>query len=154
MLLTKFNNFSDPDIQTNFSPTEDIVFQIGATNSDEIHAPSNINATTEGLGIGGLYEIFIDEQTAGWYMGKIDHAIIKLNEFRSDFGAVQNQLESSVRNLMTQQTNLKAAESVIRDSDYAQESANFSQQNIMSQAGSFALSQANSTKQNALRLLQ
>jgi len=55
---------------------------------------------------------------------------------------------------MTQVTNTKAAESVIRDVDYAQESANFNKQNIISQAGTYAISQANSTSQNVMRLLQ
>ena len=55
---------------------------------------------------------------------------------------------------MTQSTNIKAAESVIRDVDYAEESANFNKLNIISQAGSYAISQSNSTQQNVLRLLQ
>ena len=55
---------------------------------------------------------------------------------------------------MTQSTNVKAAESIIRDVDYAKESANFNKQNIISQAGSYAISQANSVQQNVLKLLQ
>ncbi|OCL93732.1 flagellin [Aliarcobacter thereius] len=84
----------------------------------------------------------------------VDRAITKLNGFRGDIGSTQNQVESAVRNLMTQSTNIKAAESVIRDVDYATESANFNKLNIISQAGSYAISQANATQQNVLRLLQ
>lgn len=84
----------------------------------------------------------------------IDRAISKLNGYRGDIGSTQNQVESAIRNLMTQSTNIKAAESVIRDVDYAQESANFNKLNIISQAGSYAISQANATQQNVLRLLQ
>ena len=84
----------------------------------------------------------------------IDKAITKLNGYRGDIGSTQNQVESAVRNLMTQSTNIKAAESVIRDVDYAQESANFNKLNIISQAGSYAISQSNATQQNVLRLLQ
>lgn len=84
----------------------------------------------------------------------IDNAISKLNGYRGDIGSTQNQVESAVRNLMTQSTNVKAAESIIRDVDYAQESANFNKQNIISQAGSYAISQANSVQQNVLKLLQ
>ena len=73
---------------------------------------------------------------------------------RSNFGSVQNRIESSVRNLQTTVTNLKAAESVLRDVDYAQESANFNKQNIISQAGTFAISQAGQVQQNVLRLSQ
>jgi flagellin len=56
--------------------------------------------------------------------------------------------------MMTQKTNIKAAESVIRDVDYAQESANFNKQNIIAQAGTYAQSQANAMQQNITRLLQ
>ena len=84
----------------------------------------------------------------------VDNAITKLNGYRGDIGSTQNQVESAVRNLMTQSTNVQAAESIIRDVDYAQESANFNKQNIISQAGSYAISQANSVQQNVLKLLQ
>ena len=84
----------------------------------------------------------------------VDKAITALNGYRGDIGSTQNQVESAVRNLMTQATNVKAAESVIRDVDYAEESANFNKQNIISQAGSYAISQANAVQQNVLRLLQ
>ncbi|MCT7512136.1 flagellin [Aliarcobacter cryaerophilus] len=84
----------------------------------------------------------------------VDRAITILNGYRGDIGSTQNQVESAVRNLMTQSTNIKAAESVIRDVDYAEESANFNKLNIISQAGSYAISQSNATQQNVLRLLQ
>ena len=84
----------------------------------------------------------------------IDTALTSLNTTRASFGSVQNQLESATRNMMTTHTNIKAAESVIRDVDYATESANFNKQNIISQAGTYALSQANQVQQNILRLLQ
>ena len=84
----------------------------------------------------------------------VDKSITTLNGYRGDIGSTQNQVESAVRNLMTQATNVKAAESIIRDVDYAAESANFNKQNIISQAGSYAISQANAVQQNVLRLLQ
>ncbi|MCT7556240.1 flagellin [Aliarcobacter butzleri] len=84
----------------------------------------------------------------------IDAAITQLNGYRGDIGSTQNQVESAIRNLTTQATNIKNAESVIRDVDYAQESANYNKLNIIAQAGSYAISQANSTQQNVLRLLQ
>ncbi|MCT7580009.1 flagellin [Aliarcobacter butzleri] len=84
----------------------------------------------------------------------IDDAITKLNGYRGDIGSTQNQVESAIRNLTTQATNIKNAESVIRDVDYAAESANYNKLNIIAQAGSYAISQANSTQQNVLRLLQ
>ena len=91
---------------------------------------------------------------AGEYMSVVDDAVTQLNATRSDFGSTQNQLESAIRNMMTTKTNIKAAESTIRDVDYAAESANFDKQNIIAQAGTYALSQANAIQQNVLRLLQ
>uniref|UniRef100_UPI000AFD7B63 flagellin n=1 Tax=Arcobacter sp. LA11 TaxID=1898176 RepID=UPI000AFD7B63 len=91
---------------------------------------------------------------ASEFQDVVDNAITDLNGYRGDIGSTQNQVESAVRNLMTQSTNVKAAESIIRDVDYAAESANFNKQNIISQAGSYAISQANSVQQNVLRLLQ
>jgi len=87
-------------------------------------------------------------------MASVDSSINQLNSWRSDVGSTQNQLESALRNMMTQKTNIKAAESVIRDVDYAAESANFNKQNIIAQAGTYAQSQANAIQQNVLRLLQ
>ncbi|OCL88206.1 flagellin N-terminal helical domain-containing protein [Arcobacter porcinus] len=84
----------------------------------------------------------------------VDTAITTLNGYRGDIGSTQNQIESAVRNLMTQSTNIKNAESVLRDVDYAEESANFNKLNIISQAGSYAISQSNAVSQNVLRLLQ
>ena len=87
-------------------------------------------------------------------MTTVNKSLTTLNAWRADVGSTQNQIESSVRNLMTQVTNIKAAESVIRDVDYAQESATFNKQNIISQAGTYSLSQSNQVQQNVLRLLQ
>ncbi len=85
---------------------------------------------------------------------KADHALAQLDRTRSDIGSVQNQLESTIRNISVTQVNVTAAESQIRDVDFAQESANFSKYNILAQSGSYALSQANAVQQNVLRLLQ
>lgn len=67
----------------------------------------------------------------------INHALSLLNSYRGEVGSTQNQLESSVRNSMSSYVNLKNAESVIRDVDYAEETANFNKSNIIAQAGSF-----------------
>ena len=77
-----------------------------------------------------------------------------LDSVRSDLGSVQNQLVSTVNNISVTQVNVKSAESQIRDVDFAAESANFSKFNILSQAGSYAMSQANAVQQNVLKLLQ
>lgn len=83
-----------------------------------------------------------------------DYALKELDAVRSDIGSVQNQLESTIRNISVTQVNVQAAESQIRDVDFAKESANFAKLNILAQSGSYALSQANAVQQNVLRLLQ
>ena len=77
-----------------------------------------------------------------------------LDTVRADLGSVQNKLVSTVNNISVTQVNVAAAESQIRDVDFAAESANFSRLNILAQSGSYAMSQANAVQQNVLRLLQ
>jgi flagellin len=84
----------------------------------------------------------------------VNAAITNLDTIRSDLGSVQNQVVSTINNISVTQVNVKAAESNIRDVDFAQESANFSKYNILAQSGSYAMSQANAVQQNVLRLLQ
>lgn len=81
-------------------------------------------------------------------------AISALDATRADLGSVQNQLTVTVNNISVTQVNVKAAESQLRDVDFAAESANFSKFNILAQSGSYAMSQANAVQQNVLRLLQ
>ncbi|EAI0879562.1 flagellin, partial [Campylobacter jejuni] len=81
-------------------------------------------------------------------------AITNLDQIRADIGSVQNQLQVTINNITVTQVNVKAAESQIRDVDFAAESANYSKANILAQSGSYAMAQANSVQQNVLRLLQ
>ncbi|MGJ0335911.1 flagellin [Aliarcobacter cryaerophilus] len=174
-LLEQLNNIAK---QTNYNGTNllqasatgtgtkaALSFQVGEKQADKIETKA-IQANTIGYGLNTLsgvagtgaaaaagVSVFTRAQaTAG--QTAVDTAITKLNGYRGDIGSTQNQVESAVRNLMTQSTNIKAAESVIRDVDYAEESANFNKLNIISQAGSYAISQSNATQQNVLRLLQ
>ncbi|MGJ0456341.1 flagellin [Aliarcobacter cryaerophilus] len=145
-------------------------FQIGESKNDMIKTKT-IQSNVTGLGLtalgakvasaatftigklgsaGGVFS----RSVASAQQKNVNDAITRLNSYRGDIGSTQNQVESAVRNLMTQSTNIKAAESVIRDIDYAEESATFNKLNIISQAGSYAISQSNATQQNVLRLLQ
>ena len=99
----------------------------------------------------------IDVTTLKGAMEAIDTvsaAITNLDTIRSGLGSVQNQIVSTINNISVTQVNVKAAESNIRDVDFAAESANFSKFNILAQSGSYAMSQANSVQQNVLKLLQ
>ncbi|PRM88146.1 flagellin [Aliarcobacter cryaerophilus] len=131
-----------------------LVFQIGEKTSDTI-TMTGVRSNTSGLDLTDLATLTTLATTdAQDGQTDIDNAITTLNGYRGDIGSTQNQVESAVRNLMTQATNIKNAESVIRDVDYAEESANFNKLNIISQAGSYAISQSNAVSQNVLRLLQ
>ncbi len=144
----------------NMSGADAQVFQMGEKSTNTITLTAGITANTHGLtGMSALKASALSATgfsatVARNYMTKIDSSLNQLNSWRSDVGSTQNQLESALRNMMTQVTNIKAAESVVRDVDYAQESANFNKQNIVAQAGTYAMSQSNAIQQNVLRLLQ
>ena len=171
-LMDQLNNIAQ---QTNYNGTtllqasstsgageaSTLTFQMGENSGDTIATTSGVNANESGLGLATLRALTsggtsgtLTATGAQGQLAVIDSALNTLNGWRADFGSTQNQLESAIRNQMTQQTNIKAAESVIRDVDYAAESANFNKQNIISQAGTYALSQANNVQQNVTRLLQ
>ncbi|UXC29347.1 flagellin [Aliarcobacter butzleri] len=142
---------------TSTAISAELSFQVGETSSDVISMGS-VKANTDGLGLNSLTALTaansLTSALAASEQTTVDDAITTLNGYRGDIGSTQNQIESAIRNLSTQATNIKNAESVIRDVDYAQESANFNKLNIISQAGSYAISQANAVQQNVLRLLQ
>ena len=87
-------------------------------------------------------------------MDIVESGIAALDAIRADLGSVQNQLIVTVNNISVTAVNVRAAESQIRDVDFAAESANFSKHNILAQSGSYAMSQANAVQQNVLSLLQ
>ncbi|MBS8270345.1 FliC/FljB family flagellin [Halomonas litopenaei] len=86
-------------------------------------------------------------------MKKIDDALSEVDSLRSELGAVQNRFESAITNLSTNETNLSAARSRIEDADYAVEVANMTRAQILQQAGTSVLAQANQVPQSVLSLL-
>ena len=84
----------------------------------------------------------------------IDNAIDKVSLFRSSFGAVENRIDASINNLTTLKVNTEAAKSRIEDADFAQETSQMTKSQILSQAATSMLAQANASKQNLLALLQ
>jgi len=117
-----------------------------------------LNAFTDGEGSLGLGRA--DEGTrvtsksaAQNSIAVVDGAITKLNDYRSYLGAMQNRLGSAERNLGVQIENVTAAKSRISDTDFAAETANMTQNNILQQAGASVLAQANQQPQIALKLL-
>jgi flagellin len=142
-------------------------FQMGEFVNSTIKSSSGVRANVIGMELSKVSSAMkkegtdpivgnqrqINAQNARALLKHIDKAITKLNEWRADFGSTQNQIESSIRTLNNSITNIRNAESILRDVDYAQESANFNKRNITAQAGFFALSQANAVQANVLKLL-
>ena len=164
-LLTQFDSIST---STNYNGKttlngNDFTFQIGEKATDIVKVSTSRAITTssisgDGSSLADLKSSMTIDNFAGSaalsLMSTVDKALTNLNTVRSEFGSAQNQVESALRNMMTTHTNLKAAESIIRDVDYAAESATFNKKNIIAQAGTYAISQANAVQQNVLRLLQ
>ena len=84
----------------------------------------------------------------------IDKAIDTVSLFRSSFGAVENRIDASINNLTTLKVNTEAAKSRIEDADFAKETSQMTKSQILSQAATSMLAQANASKQNLLALLQ
>ena len=87
-------------------------------------------------------------------IGTLDEAIKKINKQRADLGAYQNRLEKTIDGLDIGAENLQASESRIRDANMAKETVNFTRDNVLSQAGTAMIAQANQSSQNVLSLLR
>lgn len=85
---------------------------------------------------------------------RADTALEALDRIRSGLGSAQNQVEATLRNISVTRVNIQSAESAVRDVDFADESSTFAKMNILVQAGSYALSQANAVQQNIMTLLR
>ena len=127
------------------------VFQVGANNSASDQISVAINAVSSAaLGVGG-----VDVQAAAaTAITTIDTAISSVSTQRATLGAYQNRFEHTIANLNVATENLSASESRIRDTDMAQEMVQFTRSQILLQAGTAMLAQANQVPQSVLKLLQ
>ena len=124
-------------------------------NSENLIETSSVQSNTQGLGLTALSSqdaTSFSSSDARGFLQSVDNAINGLNDIRSEFGSVQNQLENSSRNLISQEVGTLSAAS-ISDTDYAKESASFSKQNIMGQIGAFSLAQGNNVNQQMVTRL-
>lgn len=130
-------------------------FQIGMNNNDfQDRISYDVQMTHAGLESLGIDEISVSgKDGAQTALAQIDAAIEKVSGQRSALGAIQNRLVSTSTNLATTTENMSAANSRIRDVDYAEATAQNARNNILTQAGSAVLAQANSQGQAALRLI-
>ncbi len=130
-------------------------FQVGTRNDPNIDRltfdSSKADANSAALGV-NLTSV-ADKASAQNSLAAIDSAIVSVSAMRADFGAIQNRLQSTISNIGISVENLSAANSRIRDVDVAEETAELTRNNILLQAGTSVLAQANQTSNTALSLL-
>jgi flagellin len=131
--------------QTNSSGTGGNTLGLSAlsTEAEDVGATTSITAVSVDT-VGG----------ANFAIARVDAALTSVNALRGDLGAVQNRFESTIVNLQTVSENLEASRSRIRDADFAAETAALTKAQILQQAGTAVLAQANAIPQNVLSLLQ
>jgi flagellin len=129
--------------------------QVGINNDEKndriTYKAEDANLTLSNLGIDGVSVASKDGARSN--LETIDKAMMTVNGSRANLGALQNRLQSTVNNLEVQNENLSAANSRIRDTDIATESANLAKHRILSEAGTSILSQTNSSMNSALKLV-
>lgn len=130
-------------------------FQVGTRNDPNIDRlsfdASKADANSAALGV-NLTSV-ADKASAQNSLAAVDSAIVSVSAMRADFGAIQNRLQSTIGNIAVSVENLSAANSRIRDVDIAEETAEMTKNNILLQAGTSVLAQANQTSNTALSLL-
>ncbi|WP_375277996.1 flagellin N-terminal helical domain-containing protein [Alteromonas australica] len=130
----------------------------GQTISVNLSSPALTRAGVDGfsatgLGLTGTDTDVLTSENASSMMAKIDNAISAIGGLRADLGALQNRFQSTIRNLSNISENVAAARSQIKDTDFATETANLTRNQIIQQASTTILSQANQRPQSALSLL-
>jgi flagellin len=130
-------------------------FQVGTRNNPEIDRisfdASKADSNSSALGV-NLTSVS-DKASAQNALSLIDQAIVSVSAMRADFGAIQNRLQSVVSNIQVSVENMASANSRIRDVDVAEETSDFTKNNILLQAGTAVLAQANQSANTALSLL-
>ena len=133
----------------------DLEIQVGLNNDPAVNRFvynfSELQTSLDAFGLEGVNNR--SKESSQENLAKLDDAIIHVNRNRSTLGALQNRLQSAINNLHIYDENLEAANSRIRDTDMAEETANLTKNNILSQANVSVLGQANVNPQLALKLL-
>lgn len=131
-------------------------FQVGVgSNTDDDHIGYNSSDVNSGLDALGITSSAIGSKfLAQDSLKQIDRAVDKISGHRSLLGSIQNRLSTSSNNLQVYSENMSAANSRIRDTDYAEESAKAARNSILGQAGTAVLAQANVSGKGATKLLE
>jgi len=139
---------------TDQSASQALQFQTSNENGTPIETTS-VQSNTVGLDLEDLRTqdpATFDADTARSFLDNLDNAINGVNDIRGEFAAVQNQLDSSTRNLITQRDSTLNA-TTLANTDFAAETANFSKQNILAQIGAFGAAQSNNINQSIVTRL-
>jgi flagellin len=132
--------------------TNNVTIQAGANSSDTVQMSfSQLNAATTKLS--AVVDFTANKMKTGLTLSAFDDAIAEVSTTRAGLGAAQNRLQSAVNNLTNNSTNLTDARSRIQDADFSAESTNLAKAQILSQASTAMLAQANQSSQGVLKLL-
>jgi flagellin len=145
--ITRIGNSAQFNNIQLFSGSTTISFQVGANDGEQISV--TLTAMTALVPVANLASL-----TGGAVLSTIDKMIDTVSTQRAEFGAVQNRLQYALDNLSTYEENLTAARSSIQDVDMASEMTNYTKEQILQQAGTSMLAQANQAPQSVLKLLQ
>jgi flagellin len=157
---------SDRTMVLTYKTASDTQIGAGALNQSDngVMTASTVAATTAGVSASGMAAASTgldnalisgaDNTNANTAIGIIDDALNDISTYRSDLGAVSNRLEHTINNLMSRSEHQSAARSRIEDTDFATESANLAKAQVLQQAGTAMLAQANASTQSVLSLLK
>lgn len=151
--ISEVTRFNGTDLLNGTGGVLDV--QVGIYNDDfQDRISFNAGAANSSLeSLGVTAENVAMKQSAQTSISNVDNAIVSVNAIRANFGALQNRLEKTISNLAIFDENLSAANSRIRDTDIASETAELTRHSIMMQAGISTLGQANNISSMALKLL-
>ncbi len=139
--------------QNVLNTTAEVTLQVGA-NAGETITFGLVDATASNLGVDTGSVSVGTQAAASAAITAINDALISVASFRADLGAVQNRLEHTIKNVDVAAENLQASESRIRDTDMAKEMMQYTRANILQQAATAMLAQANQAPQGVLQLLR
>lgn len=151
--IAKSTSFNGKNLLNGSGPRMDFQVGVGNHSADDVisYNTSAINAGADALGISSAY---IDTKGAAQSsLGKIDSALDKIGMQRSQLGSIQNRLTNSSSNLQIYTENMSAANSRIRDTDYAVEAAKAARNSMIQSTSSAVLAQANTSGEKALKLI-
>lgn len=151
--ISQVTEFNGHKLLNGSGPRLDFQVGVGSHSSDDVitYDSNKLSSGTASLGVDSA--MITSKEGAQSSLGTIDSAINRISEQRSILGSIQNRLTTSSNNLMIYNENMNAANSRIRDVDYALETSNNARLSILNSTNTAVMAQANMTGQNALKLL-